>query len=309
MPRLAILTSLCLVLLATPALAFRHKETQGPATLEARSESEGQAMALADVLHLVVTLEGSKGLEVDGPLRLGDVSAWDVLAVSPPRLKTEEDGRVRWQQTLTLAPTAPGDQPLHLAPLTYRDGEGDRHTLRWTPFSVRIVTAVTNLDPRSARDISASEDPPPLPAATHVWPWIASVALAVVLAPGVVWLALRKRARPAPSSALHKAMRECDRVLAMQRANGKSRVILLTGVVRRFLERRFGMPARRQTTAELLAGIAARSDLPGDARHWLRTFFEQTDLIRYAGAAVTEDRCQELAQEIRQFCAGASSRS
>ena len=296
---LSVATSLLLV---EPAPAFRHKQTQGPATLEASSDSEGETMALADVLYVTVTVEGGKGLDVDGPLRLSDEVKWEVVAATPPRLKTEEDGRVRWQQTLTLAPTSPGEQPLGMAPLTYRNGEGDKQTVRWAPVGVKIVTTIKDSDTNSARDISAIEDLPPLPPSTNPWPWISLGLLVGVLALGGVWLTFRQRSRQAPASALHKAMRECDRVLALRRGDGKSRVVLLTGVLRRYLERRFGIPARRQTTAELLRAVDACREISDDRRSWLRGFCEQTDLIKYAAAAVTDQRCRELAEEIRQFC-------
>jgi len=195
LPRFAILSAALLVTLATPALGFRHKETQGPATLEARSDSDGDTMGLADVLHVTVTIEGIKGLEVDGPLRLAEGAAWDVVATSPPRLKTEEDGQVRWQQTLTLAPKAPGDQSLSVAPVTFRSSEGDKQTLRWTPFAVKIVTTIKELDVRNARDISATEDPPPAPPSINPWPWVGLAAPATVVVLVGAWLALRRRPR------------------------------------------------------------------------------------------------------------------
>ena len=44
---------------------------------------------------------------VDGPIRVGEPPGWNVLESPPPRTKVGEDGRLRWQQTLTLAPIAP----------------------------------------------------------------------------------------------------------------------------------------------------------------------------------------------------------
>ena len=309
LPRFAILSAALLVTLATPALGFRHKETQGPATLEARSDSDGDTMGLADVLHVTVTIEGIKGLEVDGPLRLAEGAAWDVVATSPPRLKTEEDGQVRWQQTLTLAPKAPGDQSLSVAPVTFRSSEGDKQTLRWTPFAVKIVTTIKDVDVRGTRDISAIEDPPPLPALINPWPWVGGAAVVVVVAFAGGWLVLRQRVRSMPSSALQRAMRECARVQALSLADGKSRVILLTGVVRRYLERRCGIPARRLTTTELMRLIDGRGDMATDTKNWLRDFLAQTDLIKYAGATVSEERGRELVDEARQFLVNTSTPS
>ena len=96
-------------------------------------------------------------------------------------------------------------------------------------------------------------------------------------------------------------MRECARVQALSLADGKSRVILLTGVVRRYLERRCGIPARRLTTTELMRLIDGRGDMATDTKNWLRDFLAQTDLIKYAGATVSKERGRELVDEARQF--------
>jgi hypothetical protein len=109
---------------------------------------------------------------------------------------------------------------------------------------------------------------------------------------------------------LRKAMRECDRLLAMklpEKGQCKSFVILLTGILRRYLERRYDLAARRQTTPELLKAIENRADI-GDAaaRHWLRVFLEQADVVKFAGGELNPARCGEMADEVRQFCAVAA---
>src|SRR5882724_4516811 len=123
------LAGLFILLLAAPAAAFHHKQTNGPATLEARSDHERPALALSDVLRVTVTLEGGKGLRVDNPIRPVAGGGWDVVASSVPEPKAGEGGRIRWRQTLTLAPQAPGEQKLELTSLVFRDGDSDARTI------------------------------------------------------------------------------------------------------------------------------------------------------------------------------------
>jgi hypothetical protein len=292
------------LLLVGPAPAFHQQQKSGPATLEVRSDSDRPAVALADVLHVVVTLEGGKGLLVDKPVRLADGSAWDVVSAPAPRTEATEAGGLRWRQTLTLAPVMPGEAKVELSPLVYRDGAGDPQSVAFKPFTVPVVTQIKTADPALARDITATEElpaPPDRPAVP--WPWL---ALAPVLAVTLIalWLVLRRRARPVPASPSERARRECERLLGLklpEKGRDKGFVMLLSGVVRRYLERRFDLPARRRTTAELLSAVEVRPDLADGHKRWLRDFFAQTDPVKFAAAAISPERCTGLAEEALRF--------
>jgi hypothetical protein len=305
------LSGLLVLLLATPAAAFHHKETNGPATLEARSDHERAALALSDVLRVTVTLDGGKGLRVDTPIRPVPGSGWDVVASSAPEPKAGEDGRVRWRQTLTLAPLAPGEQKLELTSLVFRDGDSDAQTIAWKPFTVPVATQIKDADPAKVRDITRTEDPPAPPErAIPAWLWFVPPLPVLVFVLVCLWLVLRGRRVPQPAPALRKAMRECDRLLAMklpEKGQCKSFVILLTGILRRYLERRYDLPARRQTTAELLQAIECRADIGDAARRWLRVFLEQADVVKFGSGGLDLTRCSEMVAELRQFCAESSS--
>jgi hypothetical protein len=299
--------SLCM-LFATNAAAFQHQQSRGSAQLVARSDSDQPALALADVLHVVITLKGSKELHVDTPVKPAAGSTWELLATSAATPSADADGQPRWQQTLTLAPTTPGEAQLQLTPLVFRDGSSEPQKIEWQPFTVVVRTQLAEVDPRQARDITAIEETPALPPAPGLsWLWLALPVVVIALAG--LWLLRQRRIRPHLASALRKAMRECDRLLALQlpeKDRGKDFIVLLSGIVRRYLERRFDIPARRQTSAQLLGAIDARSDVSDEAKRWLHTFFAETDLIKYAGAAVDAERCGALADGVRHFCRAAA---
>jgi hypothetical protein len=296
---------LLFALLATPVAAFHHTEKNGPATLEARSDHDRPTLALADVLHVVISLEGEKGLHIDTAVRLVPGASWELLSSSAPEPKMQETGRMRWQQTLTLAPLAPGEQKLELTSLVFHDVDADPRTIAWKSFTVLVSTQIKDADPTQIRDITATEDPPAAPERTMpVWLWFALPPPVVLLGLAGLWL-LRRRAQVRPMSASARAKRECARLLAMrlpEKGHGKSFVTLLTGIVRRYLERRYDLPARRQTTAELLRDIDARTDLDADAKRWLHSFFEQADRVKFAGTPINAEHCAAAAAEVRHFC-------
>jgi hypothetical protein len=283
-----------------------YQKTIGPATLEVRSDSEGQTISLADVLRVVVTLDGDKGLEVEAPVDLKPGTGWEVLSRTKPEFKKAEDGKFRWRQTLTLVPQALGEQAVSLTPLIYRTAKGEAQSAEWQPFPVTVETRLKNADPKQARDITATLDPPrTAEQVANLWLWWSVPAALAALAAAGLWLVRRHPARRTPTSAQRKAVRECDRLRAMklaERGQGKKLVVLLAGVVRRYLERRYDIPARRQTTTELLQHIEPRRDLDQAAKRWLHGFFTQADQIKFAGAEVTAERGAALVDEVRQFC-------
>jgi hypothetical protein len=297
------IASLLLLLCAAPAVAFQHGEKNGPATLEARSDSDRPSLALSDVLHLVVTVEGGKGLHVTGPLRpVGDAS-WEVIQTKTTGPEPATDGKLRWRQTLTLAPMTPGDLKLELTPLVVRGDTSGEQRVAFKAITVPVQSQIKDADVRHARDITGTEELPAPPERTPLlWLWFALPAVLLLTFAGL-WLA-RRRTLIRPASALRKAIRECDRLIAMrlpEKDHARSFVVLLTGIVRRYLERRYDLPARRQTTAELLRAIDARADFDDEAKRWLRGFFTAADLVKFAGAATGAERCRELLDAARRF--------
>jgi hypothetical protein len=212
---------------------------------------------------------------------------------------------------LTLAPLAPGEQKLEFTALVFREGDTDPQTIAWKSFTVPVETQIKDVDPAKLRDITTTEDPPATPERTlPTWLWFALPSPVLVLGLAGLWLLLRRRGQARPMSAAAKAKRECARLLAMrlpEKGHGKSFATLLTGIVRRFLERRYDLHARRQTTAELLRDIDARTDLSTDAKTWLHRFFEQADRVKFAGTNVSAEDCAAWAAELRYFCETAAS--
>src|SRR5262249_6675334 len=100
------------------------------------------------------------------------------------------------------------------------------------------------------------------------------------------------------------AMQELDRLQALapsDPAQVEHYHTLLSDVVRRYLERRFGIHASEQTSAEFLAALAESGQLP-EAQHVdLRAFIERCDLAKYARADYSAEECRTAVQLAREF--------
>ena len=75
----------------------------------------------------------------------------------------------------------------------------------------------------------------------------------------------------------------------------------LSGVVRSYVENRFGMNATDLTTEELIPII--QHDLPVDSplKNQLRSFLESTDAIKYAGSAPQEADIERVYEQALSF--------
>ena len=299
------------VLLAVPAWcgALSTSQTKGAATLSVRAEHDRPNLALSDVLYVSLAVEAGPGLKVEAPARLLASSAWSILRRGQPTTKQLETGRVRWQQSFTLAPLAPGAHTLDVAPLRYRDSASDWQTATWEPIAISVETQIKSADVALLRDITSVEEvSPPEPGAR--WAWLLVIPGAVaVLAAG---LALRRKRRTSRvSTPAEVAWRELERLTARglpKKGKGRSFTILLVGVVRRYLERRYDLPARRLTSDELLARLEGVA-LDESARQTLREFFVAADVARFAPGAAQTQVCAALAELARRFLQGETSRT
>ena len=115
---------------------------------------------------------------------------------------------------------------------------------------------------------------------------------------------LRRARRVRRMTPRERALRELEALLARGlpgRGRFKDYYVELTMVVRRYVERRYGIRAPRRTTEEFLAeaGRAAAFDAATVRR--LADFLEAADLVKFAGARATEETAGEAAGRARAY--------
>jgi hypothetical protein len=297
-PALALLLAVHVV---APAAALSRSQAKGAATLELHSGDAAPALALSGQLEATITVLGDKGVQVELPAKLVVDSPWTVIERRAAVTTRTETGQVRWRQVFTLAPHAPGPQPLQLASLRLREGDSAWREIAWDAMTIEVRTAIQQADSKQLRDITSVEElPTPVPPDWTPWLWLGlfPLALAVLAAAH----RLRRKGRPAPVPPEQIACRDVDRLLALglpAKGQGKKFVFLLAALVRKYLEERFDLPARRQTTAELLAGLGSVSAMSEEQKRSVQAFFEQADVLRYTPLPIEADACQRLAEEAR----------
>jgi hypothetical protein len=289
-------------------------ETQGPATLrvDGMMDKAGISRELSDVLTITLEVDGSKTLEVKPPDKITSSPGWRLVVVSPATIVKLDKEHLRWRQIFTFEPLSPGALVLHIEPLLFREHGGPYQKIAWKALAVRVGTRIASPDVANLRDPTVIEPLPP-PAEARIIPWLwagSAVAAVFFLALSLVWW--RRRSRPRANLAEQWALRELGRTLALRLPDqGKVERFhtLLANVVRRYLERKYQLPARRRTTPEFLDVLQSCQKLSGPNQAFLREFFTRCDLAKFAGAHVSSTECLALAEEVRALVRGQSSSS
>jgi len=295
--------AVCLATGATPSEPARVQQ-QGSAAvwLLPSPDAKGRLhVRLSAVVTVKLTVNGNAPLQVEPIRRITDAAAWKMTNVSPPLVGPCAD-HMCWEQTFQLMPLDQGDQPLPLAPLKYRWGKGEWQTVAWQPIPVTVTSVINRVDVSDASDITDIEYlPTPSPWwEVLMWPALGLLALLLALA---AWLMARRwRHSAAPLAPDQAALRELDHLLALNlphagRAGRFS--FLVSNILRRYLEKRYQLPARRQTTAEFLAALGQMPLLEPCHQELLRDFLERCDLAKFAGVAPTPQECQHIAAAAR----------
>ena len=316
-----------------------------------------------DALNLRIVIDRPAGIELTGSMR--DLvqralpEGWEVMTAarevsSPPSSVASAavsiDGGAEPQDdtqeihTLSISPFVPGEieiGPLALefragtasgavaAPLSSGRGEVQPNegviTLEVSPFTVRVVSALNEVDPSdpdaaatgalatagAPADLRDPVEAPPTPIPAWFW-WALGGGTAglVLLAAAAVWLAVRASRREPKEVIRHRTAEEIafsalNRLAAsklIDQPNGAERFVdRASNILRQYVEDRYGLRAPELTTEEFLDEARhSRAFEPGDLVLFER-FLTTTDLIKFAAAGTSRSEAEEAGALVRAF--------
>jgi hypothetical protein len=290
---------LCALTLAPPCGAGTLTQRRGDAAFEVRFDGDEPALALADLIEVTLTIEGGAGLVVQAPLELGGTEPWLLVERTRPTRDPLGKERIRWRITYRFAPREPGKLEFALPAVKFRAGDGPEQTATFDPIVFTVTTQAGELRPSTGIEELSKVTPP-----NQAWQFwtVLTVASACFL---TLLLVLRRvLRREKPKTPTEHALHELQRLVALDLPeHGRSErfVTLLTTLVRRYLERQFALPARRQTTPEFLRALADASTLSAEEKHFLQSFLERCESVKFAAVPMSAAECAQLASETREF--------
>jgi hypothetical protein len=271
------------------------EQVRGPGKLVIETPSGAAELSLSDLV--VVKLEFRGDLAVEPPKDVTRSPGWRVYKRTPP--EERDSGKERtWTQTFWLAPLEPGELVLQIEPWKVRERQ-----LAWEPVTLKVKSMVDTVEVASRRPITPIEELPP-PRSGPWWIWLVAGVVGVTLfLGGWVWGRRRKPAPQAVPTLAERTLGQLDRLLARRLPEKQATtrfLALLTLILRGYLEKTLGLPARKLTTAELLPQLAKQGRLTPAISGVVRDVLERSDRIRFARAQTTVEECAELAGRVRR---------
>lgn len=264
----------------TPAAA-----TSGPplmASLQLLTEKPGQGEPV--LFELLLRLQ--PGVAIGAGTTLTSLGEWEVVRVAPGPLLNDRNGQAVRKDQLTLRTFASGkvDVPAWIQP--YRGADGQAGEFRTAPLTVTVEPVPGQPGDRPG-EIRPLKPPRYLFAP---WPWALGAALALLVLAGAWWWSRRGRAETgavavAPGRPADEVAREQLELLKqsawLSQGDFKAYYVSLSLILRTYLEGCFRVPARDQTTPELLKSLKqARAKLQDV--NAAREVLNRSDLVKFA---------------------------
>ena len=253
--------------------------------------------------YVTITLTAPSGVAVS-PIDLRKRFKGFRLAEEFPEIPVKgEDGRTtyvtRWR--LVPDPCAAGEE---------------QRRYRLAPFSVtgdvEFVTQTIFFEPPPQREPETSQievDPKPdaPPLSWERVGFYAAVLAGALLALAVLYFVFRKirqAVRVYRMSPIERALYELDKLLRKGlpgRGLYKDFYVELTMVVRRYIERRYGVRAPHLTTDEFLREAGSTDRFSPSALAELKAFLESADLVKFAGLEATPEMADGATGKARNY--------
>jgi HAMP domain-containing protein len=296
-----------------------HVET-GPVSADVRVTPAEPV--IGDPLLLELEVRAEPGVELLMP-EFGEALGRFAITAFAPAAEIADDGGTIARQRYTLQPARSGEQTVPPLLVEFVDRRPGRDPAPEGLDAYELLTERIDFEVSSVLPPDAPLEPrPPLgplppmagPAAPR-WPWV--VGAVVVLAAAAPFAArsfLAARSRSRRRSAYEVARGELDALLYGPRPDASGMdafFVKLSGIVRRYLETRFGLLAPELTTEEFLDALSSSPELVRSHRELLQGFLHRADLVKFAHhvpdrAALQDsiDSAQRFLEETREAAGG-----
>ena len=266
---------------------------------------------LGDALTLTLTVEAQADVTVEMPAFGEALGRFSIVDFSP-RERTEADGRSVQSQRYTLQAPMSGKQripPLRIEFLDQRagqavaDGSDEYRELLTDELAVEVASVLP--------EGSVVDELRPLRAELpelkgNTWRWLTALAALAIVAgmAGLSFYLKRLSVERARVTAYDKAL---QRLAALEQggfpAPGEADAwyVELSGIVRHYLEDRYGVRAPELTTEEFLQEAQSSAELSGVHRDLLSSFLERCDQVKFAAYHPEQAESKEALESSRRF--------
>lgn len=231
---------------------------------------------------------------------LGDFRVRDLGRSSSAGSKNERD---EFTQVYEMRVYKTGERFIPSMTVALKNMQGETQRIETGEIAVRVESVLD----KEAKDIKDIKPPLALAYAPGLFfLWIALGGAAVAAA--IVWVRRRKSGKtvlqPPPPPPHVIAYEELKRILAMNlvaKGRVKEYYIRISGVVRLYIEGRFGLRAPERTTEEFLDEASRSGLLDARARTLVGDFLESCDMVKFARYGPSAGEIDEAYKSARRF--------
>ena len=275
--------------------------------VELKVDSETTAIDPARSVFLRVELKAPRGKEVRMPDLRDRVKGFSLAEDFAEEPVTGADGAVTQVTNWKLIPE-PCATEYKVRPFVVPVNEA-------RGGSESFFAGPIYFEPPSARDpvtggmeVKVGKDLPPL--SWKLVGYVAAALAGLALALAGLWFGVRylvRRVREHRMSPIERAWVELDRLIRKGlpgRGRYKDFYVELTMVVRRYVQRKYGIRAPHMTTEEFLrevsSGTASGAGLASNTES-LRRFLESADMVKFAGVEATPEMADGATESARGY--------
>ena len=223
---------------------------------------------------------------------------------APPRDEGDTMVTTRW---FSLVGYQVGHHLVESPPASYR--AAGEPLAAAPPAETRIsLRSLVDADEGGGADVRDIAPPEPIPLDWRR-PLLLAAAVLALLALGLTgWWIVRRRTRgvtappvPPASETARQALQALEARALVQSGEIKEYYAELSGIVRRYLEARFGVRAPEMTTEEFLLATARGGTLSSRHRALLTDFLRESDLVKFARHRPSLEDARRALEAARRF--------
>ena len=284
---------------------------RGPATLFL--DIDHKEITIAERLNLKITMVVDEDYEVKLPGFGEKLEQFGIVDYRTTQPELTEDNRKKMSRSYVLEPFLSGEYVIPSMEVSFwnkQEEEAGAHQIE-TP---EATVTVRSLLPEDLEEVKLNDIKPPVPFphsyALWIWLGVGSALVVAGIAVAVILIRRRRKVEEVWSQrvpAHELAYEELRRLVAEDLVKkGEIKVFYqrLSGVVRHYIENRFGLRAPEQTTEEFLTGLEAAQEFPDTYKPLLKTFLNHCDLVKFAEHQPRAEGIQKTFDSCKAFIKG-----
>lgn len=254
--------------------------------VELKAEVDRAEAKISEPVTFRITLEADPALSVDLPEVGAQIQGFRIVDMGKEGPKRRE-GRIWSRRWYELRADLAGSYLLPGMRLAYTDTEGKEHVAETPQLFVEVKSVLSQrAEDQDIRDLKPLEQARrELPG---TWLYLSLGALALLGSISGLLLYFRRKRQTeqtprTPEALAREELVSLEATGLLEEERYREYVFGLSLIFRRYLERRFRLPAAEQTTEEIFASLRNAEHLDKALKETARSFLEETDPIKYRG--------------------------